>query len=132
MATGKLESDAGTQFVSVIGAVTFTGTCILIPETDFVGPAVAELPGFADLLRHWLTVLQLYAFWCVKGKKKMKNQPLPAQLSPLEQHCLSAVFPDRQVPNFKLGHLDSGSAAALSCSQQRRSGWGGSLSWPEV
>lgn len=77
MATGKQESDAGTQFVSVIGAVTFTGTCIHIPETDFAGPAVAELPGFADLLRHWLTVLQLYAFWCVKGKKKNEKSTSP-------------------------------------------------------
>lgn len=92
MAAGKQESDAGTQFVSIIGAVTFTGTCILIPETDFTGPAVAELPGFADLPRHWLTVLQLHAFWCVNKKKKPNQTKKTTSPCPTESSGAALCF----------------------------------------
>lgn len=40
------------------------------------------------------------------GKSPQRISP-STTVSPLEQRCLSAVFPNRQVPNLKSGLLDS-------------------------
>lgn len=54
--------DAETQFVSFISAEAFIITRIPVPESDFMVPAVAELPVSANLTMHRVTVLQGHVF----------------------------------------------------------------------
>lgn len=75
------KTNAETQFVSLVGAVTWINMCIPIPETEFTVSTMAESLVFTNLTMCWVTVLQRHGFGCVKGHSKAPNISLSRKLS---------------------------------------------------